>query len=127
MLGLWMFGSVMEKMWGAKRFIIFYFACGIIAGVAQMFLGEGHSIGASGAIMGVLVAFGMTFPNTELFIMPIPFPVKAKWAISGFIAIDLLSGLADASNDSIAHFAHLGGALAGFLIMLLWKNNKKHY
>jgi rhomboid-like protein len=127
MLGLWMFGSVMEKMWGAKRFIIFYFACGIIAGVAQMFLGAGPSIGASGAIMGVLVAFGMTFPNTELFIMPIPFPVKAKWAISGFIAIDLLSGLADASNDPIAHFAHLGGALAGFLIMLLWKNNKKHY
>lgn len=127
MLGLWMFGSVMEKMWGMKRFIIFYFACGLVAGVTQMLLGQGASIGASGAIMGVLVAFGMTFPNTELFIMPIPFPVKAKWAISGFILIDLLSGLADASNDPIAHFAHLGGALAGFLIMLLWKNNKKQY
>lgn len=127
MLGLWMFGSVMEKMWGMKRFIIFYFACGLVAGVIQMLLGQGASIGASGAIMGVLVAFGMTFPNTELFIMPIPFPVKAKWAISGFILIDLLSGLADASNDPIAHFAHLGGALAGFLIMLLWKNNKKQY
>ena len=125
MLGLWMFGTVIEKMWGAKRFIIFYLACGIIAGVTQMFFGIGPSIGASGAIMGVLVAFGMTFPNTELFIMPIPFPVKAKWAISGFIVIDLLSGLAGSENDPIAHFAHLGGAIAGFLIMLLWKKNKK--
>jgi len=127
MLGLWMFGSIMEKMWGIKRFIIFYFACGLVAGVTQMFLGQGASIGASGAIMGVLVAYGMTFPNTELFIMPIPFPIKAKWAISGFIVIDLLSGLADSTNDPIAHFAHLGGALAGFLIMLLWRNNKRYH
>ena len=119
-----MFGSVMEKIWDTKRFLIFYFACGIAAGLTQMFLGQGPSIGASGAIMGVLVAFGFTFPNTELFIMPIPFPVKAKWAISGFIVIDLVSGLADTSGDPIAHFAHLGGAAAGFLIVLLWKKNR---
>ena len=153
MLGLWMFGGLMEKIWGPKRFLIFYFICGLAAALAQMasysyaFWGIDHSIlsnedalfyqeillrnatiGASGAIMGILAAYGYTFPNTQLFIMPIPFPIKAKWAIIGIIAMDVFGGIANSSNDDIAHFAHVGGAIAGFLIVLYWnKKNKTNF
>ena len=153
MLGLWMFGGLMEKMWGPKRFLIFYFICGLTAAVAQManytyaYWGIDHSIlsnedfilyqeillrnatiGASGAIMGILAAYGYTFPNTQLFIMPIPFPIKAKWAIIGIIAMDVFGGIANSSKDDIAHFAHVGGAVAGFLIVLYWnKKNKTNF
>jgi membrane associated rhomboid family serine protease len=78
--------------------------------------------------MGVLAAYAYTFPNTELFIMPIPFPIKAKWAIIGIIGIDLFGGFANASNDNVAHFAHVGGALAGLAIVWYWnRNNKKQF
>ena len=153
MLGLWMFGGLMEKIWGPKRFLIFYFICGLAAAVAQManytyaYWGIDHSIlsneaaayfqeiwlrnatiGASGAIMGILAAYGYTFPNTQLFIMPIPFPIKAKWAIIGIIAMDVFGGIANSSKDDIAHFAHVGGAIAGFLIVLYWnKKNKTNF
>lgn len=149
MLGLWMFGTVLERLWGPKRFLIFFLVCGLGAGLAQMgnyiydFRGyDQHSfpfdpefyqllmranatVGASGAIMGVLAAFGYLFPNTQLFIMPIPFPVKAKWAILGIIALDVFGGISKATNDNIAHFAHVGGALIGFLIVLYWNKTKK--
>ena len=153
MLGLWMFGGLMEKIWGPKRFLIFYFICGLAAAVAQManytyayweidhsilsnedfilyqeILLRNATIGASGAIMGILAAYGYTFPNTQLFIMPIPFPIKAKWAILGIIAMDVFGGIANSSKDDIAHFAHVGGAIAGFLIVLYWnKKNKTNF
>lgn len=86
------------------------------------------AVGASGAIMGVMAAFAYTFPNTELFIMFIPFPVKAKWAVIGLAAIDLFTGVSRISGDNIAHFAHLGGALTGFIIVLIWnKRNRKTF
>ncbi len=121
MLGLWMFGSLMERVWGMRHFILYYLICGLAAGVAQLLLSDGPAVGASGAIMGILVAYAFTFPDTQLFIMPIPFPIKAKWAVTGIIVIDLISGLSDNAGDNIAHFAHLGGALTGFLLMLFWK------
>lgn len=153
MLALWMFGTMIERVWGPKRFIIFYFICGIGAALAQMgsyayefwqidhsvisaelnaqyqlALRIGCTVGASGAIMGVLAAFGYLFPNTQLFIMPIPFPVKAKWAILGIIALDVFGGISKTPGDSIAHFAHVGGALIGFLIVLYWnKTNKQTF
>ncbi len=153
MLALWMFGTMIEKVWGPKRFIVFYFICGIGAALAQMgsyayefwqidhsvisselnaqyqlALRIGCTVGASGAIMGVLAAFGYLFPNTQLFIMPIPFPVKAKWAILGIIALDVFGGISKVQGDSIAHFAHVGGALIGFLIVLYWnKTNKQTF
>jgi len=153
MLALWMFGSTIEKVWGPKRFLIFYLVCGLGAGLAQMgsyvfdywqvdHLNLGAedynmyqtnlriacTVGASGAIMGVLAAFGYLFPNTKLFIMPIPFPVKAKWAILGIIALDVFGGVSRTANDNIAHFAHVGGALIGFLIVLYWnKTNKQTF
>jgi membrane associated rhomboid family serine protease len=150
MLALWMFGSLIERAWGPKRFLIFYLICGIIAAVTQLasyaydyrhidgmnlsleqviqyqnVLRASYTVGASGAIMGVLAAFGYLFPNTELFIMPIPFPVKAKWAVIGIIALDVFGGISRTANDNVAHFAHVGGALAGFLIVLYWNKTKK--
>ena len=86
------------------------------------------ALGASGAIMGILAAFAYLFPNTELYIMFIPIPIKAKWAVLGWTAIDLFSGVTNIS-DNIAHFAHLGGALTGFILVLIWNktNRKKFY
>ena len=81
---------------------------------------RGIILGASGAIFGLLVAFGMLFPNVELFIMFIPLPVKAKYAVIGYIVLELYSGIAQQSGDSVAHFAHLGGALVGFIVLKLW-------
>jgi membrane associated rhomboid family serine protease len=130
MFSLWMFGKILETVWGGKRFLLFYLISGIGAAAAhlavQYFMGgEGPAVGASGAIMGVLVAFGYLFPNTELFILFIPFPIKAKWVVIGYIAIDLFSGVARFSGDNIAHFAHLGGALTGFILVLFWNKNDR--
>jgi membrane associated rhomboid family serine protease len=146
MFGLWMFGSIIERVWGPKRFLIFYLVCGVAAALTQLgsyaydfanvdynninsisYVRSQYSatVGASGAVMGILAAFGYLFPNTELFIMPIPFPVKAKWAIMGILALDFFGGVSSAPNDNIAHFAHIGGALVGFLIVLYWNKTKK--
>ncbi len=131
MFGLYMFGRILENVWGAKRFLFFYLACGVGAAIAhlavQYFMGGGApAVGASGAVMGVFVAFGYLFPNTELMIIPIPIPIKAKWLVMVYIAIDLFGGFGNISGDSVAHFAHLGGALTGFLLVLFWnKTNRK--
>ncbi len=81
---------------------------------------EGGIVGASGAIFGLLVGFGMLFPNIELFIMFIPLPVKAKYFVIGYILIELYSGIAQNPGDSVAHWAHLGGALFGFILIKIW-------
>ena len=150
MLALWMFGSTVETVWGPRRFLIFYFVCGIAAAITQLgsYFYDYHSldsikmtteeyaryqemlrysatVGASGAIMGVLAAFGYLFPNTQLFIMPIPFPIKAKWAILFIILIDVFGGIASTPGDNIAHFAHVGGALTGFLIVFFQNRMNK--
>ncbi|MEJ7610308.1 MAG: rhomboid family intramembrane serine protease [Ferruginibacter sp.] len=142
MLALWMFGTVIEKIWGVKRFLIFYFLCGIGAALVQLgsyaytyraidgavlsldqviqyqrILRTQATVGASGAIMGVVAAYGYLFPNTQMMIIPIPVPIKAKWAVMGIIAIDVFSGIAGDPGDNVAHFAHVGGALTGFLIV----------
>ena len=153
MFALWMFGTMVERVWGAKKFLIFYFICGLGAAFFQMGsyafdwwavdhailtddvmvqyqqrLREQATVGASGAIMGVLAAFGYLFPNTELIIFPIPIPIKAKWAIMGMIALDVFGGVVKVQGDNIAHFAHIGGALIGFLLVLYWnKTNKKTF
>ena len=155
MFVLWMFGRVLENIWGAKRFLFFYLVCGVGAALAHLGVeyfqykeiidlaskydlnGQHdlaaalldvpvYAVGASGAIMGVMVAFAYLFPNTELYIMFIPVPVKAKWAILGYVAIDLFSGISRVSGDNVAHFAHLGGAVTGFIIVFIWnKTNRK--
>lgn len=153
MYGLYMFGSIIERLWGPKKFLLFYFICGFGAALAQMafyaFVFKDYApalfnssevelyktafnnniaVGASGAIMGLLVAYGYLFPNTEMMIMPIPIPIKAKWLVMGIIAIDLFSGFANRAGDNTAHFAHLGGALTGFLLVFYWnKTNKQTF
>ncbi|MDQ6845200.1 MAG: rhomboid family intramembrane serine protease [Bacteroidota bacterium] len=129
MYALWMFGSVLERVWGPKKFLIFYLVCGLAAGIAQMFLvSNGAAIGASGAIMGLLAAFAYTFPNTEFFIIPIPFPIKAKYMAAIYAAIDLFGGFQPGNGDNVAHFAHLGGLIMGFILVIIWnKTDKKTF
>jgi rhomboid-like protein len=88
----------------------------------------GSAVGASGAIMGLFAAFGYLFPNTELYLMFIPVPIKAKWAVIGFVALDLLLGISSVQGDNVARFAHIGGAITGFIIVLIWnKTGKKRF
>lgn len=127
MFGLWMFGPMLERIWGPKRFFIFYFACGLAAAMSHLAFEHVPAIGASGAIMGVLGGFAYIFPNTQLFIFPIPVPVKAKWAIAILAAYDLFGGVYPAGSN-IAHFAHLGGLAMGLLLVIIWnKTNKKTF
>lgn len=99
-----------------------------LAAVTEAYKQQYSAIGASGAIMGVMAAFAYLFPNTEMYVMFIPIPVKAKYVIPVFILIDLFGGLNQSAGDNIGHFAHLGGALVGFLLILYWnKNNLKTF
>lgn len=133
MFALWMFGRTLENVWGPKRFLNFYLLSGIGAAAAHLAVqyftgGYGAAMGASGAVMGVLVGFAYLFPNTELYILFIPFPIKAKWAVIGYVLIDLFGGIANFSGDNVAHFAHLGGALTGFILVALGnKSNRQRF
>jgi membrane associated rhomboid family serine protease len=122
MYALWMFGSVLERVWGPKKFLIFYLVCGLAAGLAQMFTMDlmGSAVGASGAIMGLLAAFAYLFPNVQFYILPFPFPIKAKFMVAIYAAIDLFGGLHPGASDNIAHFAHLGGLVMGFILVIIW-------
>ena len=129
MYALWIFGSTLERTWGPKKFLIFYIVCGLAAGIAQMFLVPGPipALGASGAIMGLLAAFAYTFPNVQFYILPFPFPIKAKYMAAIYAAIDLFGGFSG-STDNVAHFAHLGGLIMGFILVIIWnKPDKKTF
>lgn len=172
MFALVSFGAILEREWGAPRFLLFYFLCGVGAGLVQLgvyayefaglherlvaagmtapeikallLAGKGRlptdpavravlvelygifsrpMVGASGAIYGVLVAFGVLHPNAKLALMFVPVPVAAKYFIPVLLALDLLSGVTGFSlfGAGVAHFAHLGGAAIGFLLMLMWR------
>ena len=124
MWALWLFGSVLEKVWGPKKFLIFYLVCGLAAGLAETFLvSGGPAIGASGAIMGLLGAFAYTFPNTQFYMIPFPFPIKAKYMAAIFAAFDLFGGFA--GSDNVAHFAHLGGLAMGLILVIIWNKTDK--
>ncbi len=130
MYALWMFGAVLERVWGPKKFLIFYLVCGLAAGIAQMFTMNinGSAVGASGAIMGLLAAFAYLFPDTKFYILPFPFPIKAKFMVAIYAAIDLFGGLHPGAADNIAHFAHLGGMVMGFILVIIWgKTNTKTF
>jgi membrane associated rhomboid family serine protease len=148
MYGLFLFGTILERVWGTQKFLFYYFATGF--GAAFLYLlveglkykvnldtffpfTAGYNIpsipvvGASGAVFGVLIAFAMLFPNTELYLLFIPFPIKAKYLIGGYVAYELFRGLQFSPDSQIAHFAHLGGALFGFLIVKFWQRNQKTF
>ncbi len=127
MFALWMFGCVIERAWGPKKFLTYYLVCGIGAGLCQevvQFLMGSYSltIGASGSIYAILLAFGMTFPEERIFIFPLPIPIKAKWFVAIYAAIELYSAMS-ASSDGVAHMAHLGGMLFGFLLIRYWQKH----
>lgn len=122
---LWMFGMEIENLWGSKKFLIFYLTAGVVGGLFQILLSPvitggpfGPTIGASGAIMGVMVAFGMMFPNRLIYVYFL-IPVKVKYFIGFLILLEIF---AVNDSDSVAHFAHLGGALTGLIYMLINKN-----
>jgi membrane associated rhomboid family serine protease len=124
MFALWMFGAELESIWGSKKFIIFYLICGVGAGLVQlgvqMFPELGPplpTVGASGAIFGVLVAFGMTFPDRPIFMFPLFIPIPAKFFVIIYAVIALISGFTSTGN--VANFAHVGGAIFGFLLIKL--------
>jgi membrane associated rhomboid family serine protease len=116
MFALWMFGSELESLWGSKKFLIYYLLCGIGAALVQMFVSDGPTVGASGSIYGILVAFGLTFPNRPIFMFPIFIPIPAKFYVLIFAGIELIAGFSGSSSP-VAHFAHLGGAATGFLLL----------
>ncbi|MGB6037843.1 MAG: rhomboid family intramembrane serine protease [Cryomorphaceae bacterium] len=169
MFALWMFGTAIERIWGAKRFLIYYLITGfgafilhyaVVAFQVQQLIPEVSPemlqdikvngldvlmqnknytdptfaklnllynipvVGASGAVFGILLAFGMMFPNTKLMLIFFPVPIKAKYFVMGYGAIELYSGIANNPGDNVAHFAHLGGMLFGFILIKYWNRNK---
>jgi len=130
MYGLWAFGSPLEQLWGRNKFFFFYFSAGLGAAliytIANYFFEDYNAVavGASGAVYGVLVAFAMKFPNAKLALIFFPVPIAAKYFIPLLVFGDLFFGFTSYSVGNIAHFAHIGGALVGFLISLFWKNNQ---
>lgn len=171
MFALWMFGRVLESVWGPKRFFIYYFVTGLGAAVlhtfvnfmefqsvagkmspeaVQMVMSQGTEIfnqgknfsdplagklnlllniptvGASGAVFGILLGFGMLFPNTQLMLLFPPIPIKAKYFVMGYGALELFLGITQ-TGSNIAHFAHLGGMLFGFFMIKYWNKNTRHF
>ncbi|MBA4197137.1 MAG: DUF1751 domain-containing protein [Chitinophaga sp.] len=177
MFALWMFGSILENVWGPKRFLIFYMSCGLgaalchmgvlyyeseqmireystltEAGLREFIVKYGTNIvgripitldgakdivilnlneatlGASGAVFGCLAAFGYLFPNTLIYLYFF-IPLKAKWFVIGYALIELFAGIRNSAGDNIAHFAHLGGALVGIILVYTWnkKNRRTFY
>lgn len=171
MFALWMFGRVLESVWGPKRFFIYYFVTGLGAAALHLFVnfveyqsllskmspeqvdlvmqqgvevfrqGKNFSdplmgklnlllniptVGASGAVFGVLLGFGMLFPNTRLMLLFPPIPIKAKYFVIGYGLLELYLGFASPGSN-VAHFAHLGGMLFGYLLIRYWNKNSKHF
>jgi membrane associated rhomboid family serine protease len=191
MFALWMFGRILENVWGPQRFIIFYLVCGIGAAICHLgvlsfefnrfhnafvqyqqhpglhefiqfttkykiginpeglrawaetpdspafiqnsvdFLNDHYrqmineaTVGASGAVFGVLFAFGYLFPNTLLYVY-FAIPVKAKWFVAAYAAIELFSGIRNSAGDNVAHFAHLGGMLFAFILLKIWNDRAR--
>lgn len=125
MFTLFMFGPILERTWGSKRFFMFYMVCGMGAALVQ----EGvwaltweHdyiTVGASGAIFGLLLGFAFVFPNMPLYLFFIPIPIKAKWMVIGYGVLEFFLGVS--GGGTVAHFAHLGGMLFGLIILLIWR------
>jgi membrane associated rhomboid family serine protease len=158
MLILWMFGSILENYWGPKRFLTFYVICGIGAAVLHLVVLYHEltpywqelssypiheqlpyreqfeapintaTLGASGAIFGCMVAFGLLFPNSLIYIYAIV-PVKAKWAVLAYVIYELFLGVQNNAGDNVAHWAHLGGGLVGLLLVFYWrkKDQRRNY
>ncbi|MDE3145078.1 MAG: rhomboid family intramembrane serine protease [Bacteroidota bacterium] len=157
MFALWMFGSILENLWGPKRFLTFYISCGLGAALAHMivlyfqmqpvveafnllsyeqqqqvlhdpnFRLNEATIGASGAVFGCLAAFGYLFPNTKIYLYFF-LPIKAKWFVLLYAGFELSMAFENSAGDNVAHWAHLGGAVVGFLLVYFWnKTNRRRF
>lgn len=151
MFALWMFGCIVERTWGPKKFLTYYIVCGVGAGLFQelaqfYFIASEHlpnftlaqtmkvananaaflnlwtTVGASGAVYGILLAFGMLYPEERIFIFPLPVPIKAKWFVMGYAAIELFMAYSS-TGDGVAHLAHLGGMVFGFFLIRYWRRH----
>lgn len=133
MLALWMFGGPVENVLGGRHFAIFYFACVLGAACAQlavMYLfqsGEFYpTVGASGGVFGLLLAFATFYPRARLALMFIPIPVPAPIFVAGYVILELILGVTG-TQAGVAHFAHLGGALVGFVLIRYWRGSRPPY
>lgn len=156
MFALWMFGGIIERTFGQNRFILYYMICGLGAALCQevsqtiqvysMIAPQGATIndlfnlstadrtvlnnlttvGASGSIYGILLAFGMCYPEERMFVFPLPVPLKAKWFVMIYVVIELLSALSQ-RGDGVAHVAHLGGMLFGYIMIKMWRSSYSDY
>lgn len=154
MFALWMFGCIVERTWGPKKFLFYYIVCGVGAGLFQelaqyaqfyllaseqlnnfsigktmlvananaSFLNMWTTVGASGAVYGILLVFGMLYPEERIFIFPLPVPIKAKWFVVGYAAIELFMAFST-TGDGVAHLAHLGGMVFGFFLIRYWRRH----
>ena len=132
MFAVLMFGPILERTWGERKFLLYYLVCGLGAALIQelvwMLFMPGQiavTIGASGAVFGILFAFGWLFPDEPIFFLFIPVPIRARVFVIVYAVIELFAGLGNFAGDNVAHFAHLGGMLFGWLILLWWKYGKQ--
>ena len=143
MFALWMFGKELELELGTKRFLIYYFVCGVGAALAQLGIAQidimhlsdtpvllwdylrTPTLGASGAVFGLLLAFGMLHPNATIMLLIPPIPMKAKWFVVLYGLLELLLIVLQA-QDGVAHFAHLGGMFFGWLLLALWSRRDRN-
>jgi membrane associated rhomboid family serine protease len=157
MFAVWMFGRTLENVWGSKRFLIFYLITGIGAGLLHLlvlyiemapimdylhtlplqeqamwiespqFKVNAATVGASGAVFGCLAAFGYLFPNSMIYIYFL-LPMKAKWFVILYAGMELFLSIRNSAGDNVAHFAHLGGAITGLILVLIWnKRNRRRF
>ncbi len=129
MFALWMFGRTLEYELGSRRFLTYYMVCGVGAGLLQVALGVLYpfsiTVGASGAVFGLLLAFGVLHPNAVIMLLIPPIPIKAKYFVMLYGALELYLGWRNSIGDNVAHFAHLGGMLWGFLLLTYWRYKGK--
>ncbi len=124
LFAVWMFGLQIERVWGSQRFLLYYVVCLLGAALTQLLVqqlngGMYPTIGASGAVFGLLLAFGVMFPNNRIFLIFLPVPIKAKWFVLIYAAVELLFGVTD-TMPQVAHFAHLGGLIGGAALLWYW-------
>ena len=129
MFGLWMFGRELERLMGPKRFLTYFFTCVVGAGIVQLIVagaqgGVYPTIGASGGVFGILLAYGLTFPNRMVMLIFPPIPMKAKYFVLFYGLLELYLGVSGGA-PGVANFAHLGGMLFGFLLLRFWASQRR--
>jgi rhomboid-like protein len=152
MISLFSIGSLLERFWGPKRVLNFYLMCGLGAGLFYMLIQAGivyselghfipseeeysivghiiysPAVGASGAVFGIFAAVALLFPNSEFFVFFIPFPIKAKYLLIATVIISIVLGVASFQGDNVAHFAHLGGIITGYILTKYFNKDKRRF